>query len=170
MRKPAQITSLSDCSTPDAMQGDPEKAQPTPTASSLLDNSLDHTPTSRSSATSVAAVESGPETPEHTYPDGGTRAWLTVLGSAAFLFCTGQWTAFGIFETWYSEHQLRNISAATISWIGSIQLWVLYFSVCVLPYMIQLLSNQFRRALSSDVSSMHMVPTYCCYQDQCCSC
>ncbi|RPD56713.1 MFS general substrate transporter [Lentinus tigrinus ALCF2SS1-7] len=108
--------------------GDPEKAKPILTAPSSVEDSFSPTPTSRSSATTVAAVECGPETLEHAYPDGGARAWLTVLGSAAFLICCGQLTAFGVFETWYSEHQLQNLSASTISWIGSIQLWVLYFS------------------------------------------
>ncbi|TFK88993.1 MFS general substrate transporter [Polyporus arcularius HHB13444] len=110
--------------------GDPEKAQSS-IATSAVGDCLTPTlsPTSSSSPTSVSSIGTCQDvTFEHTYPDGGLRAWLTVLGSAAFLFCCGQLTAFGVFETWYSEHQLQSVSPSTISWIGSIQLWVLYFS------------------------------------------
>ncbi|TBU55768.1 MFS general substrate transporter [Dichomitus squalens] len=61
-------------------------------------------------------------------PDGGARAWLTVLGAFLALFCTfGQLNSFGSFQTWYSEHQLNGLPASTISWIGSLQLWVFFF-------------------------------------------
>lgn len=66
---------------------------------------------------------------EPEYPDGGRKAWMTVFGSTVMLFCCGQLTAFGAFETWYTVNQLRDVSASTISWIGSMQLWILYFSV-----------------------------------------
>ncbi|EGO23354.1 hypothetical protein SERLADRAFT_469179, partial [Serpula lacrymans var. lacrymans S7.9] len=35
--------------------------------------------------------------------------------------------AFGTFQSWYSDHQLSQFSAFTISWIGSLQLWVFFF-------------------------------------------
>lgn len=63
-------------------------------------------------------------------PDGGWQAWLTVLGAFLALFCTfGQLSAFGTFQSWYEEHQLASMSPSTISWIGSLQLWVFFFSV-----------------------------------------
>jgi hypothetical protein len=63
--------------------------------------------------------------------EGGTRAKLTVLGSFIALFCTvGHMSAFGTYQSWYSNHQLQHISPATISWIGSLQLWVFFFLVC----------------------------------------
>lgn len=69
------------------------------------------------------------------YPDGGLKAWLTVFGAVLALFCCGQLTAFGAFQTWYAQNQLRDLPASTISWIGSLQLWILYFSVSALaPY------------------------------------
>ncbi|KAI0738848.1 MFS general substrate transporter [Daedaleopsis nitida] len=75
--------------------------------------------------TSATPVQSADRTP---CQDRGAKAWLTVLGAATLLFCCGQLTAFGVFETWYSEHQLSDVAPSTISWIGSIQLWILYFS------------------------------------------
>ena len=65
-----------------------------------------------------------------THPDGGLRAWLTVLGAFLALFCTfGQLNSFGTFQAWYSEHQLRDTPPSTIAWIGSLQLWIFFFSV-----------------------------------------
>jgi hypothetical protein len=71
------------------------------------------------------------------YPDGGLQANLTVLGSFVALFCTfGQMNAFGTFQAWYASHQLAGLNASTISWIGSLQLWIFFFSVsrqCHIP-------------------------------------
>ena len=63
-------------------------------------------------------------------PDGGARGWLTVFGAFLALFCTfGQLNSFGTFQTWYAEHQLHHLPPSTISWIGSLQLWVFFFAV-----------------------------------------
>lgn len=70
------------------------------------------------------------ETYHHEYSEGGTKAWLTVAGASLALFCTfGQMNAFGTFQSWYSAHQLHHLPPSTISWIGSIQLWIFFFSV-----------------------------------------
>ena len=67
---------------------------------------------------------------EHQYSDGGFKANLTVLGAFIVLFCTfGLLNAFGTFQAWYTTHQLQHMSPSTISWIGSLQLWVFFFSV-----------------------------------------
>ncbi|TFY79661.1 hypothetical protein EWM64_g4348, partial [Hericium alpestre] len=66
---------------------------------------------------------------EEVLPDGGTRAWLSVAGGFIALFCSfGQLNAFGTFEAWYAQHQLRHSAPSTIAWIGSVQLWVFFFS------------------------------------------
>lgn len=58
------------------------------------------------------------------------RAWLAVFGGFLALFCSfGQLTAFGTFQTWYSAHQLASTSLFSISWIGSLQLWIFFFMV-----------------------------------------
>ncbi|KAH0832257.1 major facilitator superfamily domain-containing protein [Lanmaoa asiatica] len=56
------------------------------------------------------------------------RAWLAVFGGFLALFCSfGQLNAFGTFQTWYSIHQLVSKSLFSISWIGSLQLWMFFF-------------------------------------------
>ncbi|TPX09851.1 uncharacterized protein E0L32_008873 [Thyridium curvatum] len=63
------------------------------------------------------------------YPEGGTKAWLVVSGSAAIMFCTfGYLTGFGIYQAWYGDHQLAKYTQSDISWIGSVQIF-LNFSV-----------------------------------------
>ena len=83
-------------------------------------------PEPTSSTSKDASTDSDVKSP---IQDRGAKAWLTVFGAAIMLFCCGQLTAFAVFETWYSEHQLHASSPSTIAWIGSIQLWILYFSV-----------------------------------------
>ena len=58
------------------------------------------------------------------------RRWLVVLGAFLTQFCTvGQLSSFGTYLSWYSHNQLSSYSPSTISWIGSLQLWVFFFSV-----------------------------------------
>jgi len=81
-------------------------------------------------ALSVESDLSQSTTSTHEYPDGGMKAKLTVLGAFLALFFTfGQMNAFGTFQAWYASHQLKHVPASTISWIGSLQLWVFFFSV-----------------------------------------
>lgn len=83
-------------------------------------------------------------TQDDEFPDGGWAAWLTVLGAFLALLCTfGQLTSFGTFQSWYSTHQLQHLPPSTISWIGSLQLWVFFFSVS------QLIALQFYSVLTS---------------------
>ncbi|KAF9778633.1 MFS general substrate transporter [Thelephora terrestris] len=57
------------------------------------------------------------------------RRWLVVLGAFLALFCTfGQLTSFGTYLSWYKQNQLSSYSSSTISWIGSLQLWMFFFS------------------------------------------
>ncbi|KAF8192335.1 MFS general substrate transporter [Mycena galopus ATCC 62051] len=78
----------------------------------------------KSTTTQSDLVETTPQ-----FPEGGTRAYLTVFGAFMALFCTfGQMNAFGTFQTWCAEHQLSHLEPSTIAWIGSLQLWVFFFS------------------------------------------
>ena len=66
----------------------------------------------------------------HNFPEGGLKANLTVLGAFMAYTCTfGQMSAFGTYQSWYASHQLQHLPASTISWIGSLQFWVFFFSV-----------------------------------------
>ena len=66
----------------------------------------------------------------HKYPEGGLKAYLTVLGAFITLAATfGQLSAFGTFQAWYASHQLQHMPASMISWIGSLQLWIFFFTV-----------------------------------------
>lgn len=59
-------------------------------------------------------------------PDGGLQAWLQVLG--AFMLWFNSWgilNAFGVFQTYYESGQLFTKSSFDISWIGSIQSFML---------------------------------------------
>ncbi|KAH8690475.1 putative MFS monocarboxylate transporter [Talaromyces proteolyticus] len=61
-------------------------------------------------------------------PNGGIKAWLQVLGG--FLFVLNTWglaNSYGIFQTYYSSTLLVTSSQSSLSWIGSIQGFLLLF-------------------------------------------
>jgi predicted MFS family arabinose efflux permease len=61
-------------------------------------------------------------------PNGGLKAWLQVLGSFFLFFNSwGIVNTFGSYQTYYSLHMLSGTSSSTISWIGSIQSFLLMF-------------------------------------------
>lgn len=63
-----------------------------------------------------------------TFPDGGLEAWLVVLGGWLALFCTfGLVNCFGVFQTHYETNQLAHKSSSDISWIGSVQVCIMFF-------------------------------------------
>ncbi|KAF7291500.1 MFS general substrate transporter [Mycena kentingensis (nom. inval.)] len=64
-----------------------------------------------------------PSVDEISYPDGGLRAWLIVLGGAFSTFSTfGYVNSWGVFQAYYQLHLLKHKTASEISWIGSIAL------------------------------------------------
>ncbi|CCM04654.1 uncharacterized protein FIBRA_06838 [Fibroporia radiculosa] len=60
-----------------------------------------------------------------TIPDGGLRAWLSVLGGFCVLVSTfGYSNSFGVFQDYYV---LKGASTASnVSWIGSLQLFLMF--------------------------------------------
>ncbi|KAE8838647.1 hypothetical protein PTNB85_02878 [Pyrenophora teres f. teres] len=69
---------------------------------------------------SAASYDPGPA------PDGGLTAWTQVLCTHLTIFTTfGLFTSFGVYQTYY-ENTL-GIAPSTISWIGSIQVFLLFF-------------------------------------------
>ncbi|KAG9943637.1 MFS general substrate transporter, partial [Aureobasidium melanogenum] len=71
------------------------------------------------------SAPSSPATPAPSYAEGGTRAWLVVLGCWCVAFASfGIVNTFGVYETYYLKTYLRGYSPSTVAWIGSIQAWV----------------------------------------------
>lgn len=63
-----------------------------------------------------------PRVPQEGPPNGGLVAWLQVVGSWCLFFNTwGTLNTFGIYQTYYESGQLYTASSSDISWIGSIQ-------------------------------------------------
>jgi MFS family permease len=59
-------------------------------------------------------------------PDGGLLAWLQVAAGFALFFNTwGMISAFSVFQTYYESGDLFRTSSSDISWIGSIQSFLL---------------------------------------------
>jgi hypothetical protein len=59
-------------------------------------------------------------------PDGGLRAWLAVLGGHLVVMNTwGIIGSFGVFQTYYAT-ALAPLPPSTISWIGSVQIFLLF--------------------------------------------
>ncbi|KPI37057.1 Riboflavin transporter MCH5 [Cyphellophora attinorum] len=55
-----------------------------------------------------------------SFPDGGTRAWLTVLGCFCTMTITFGWIqSVGVFQAYYELNQLRAYSHSEVSWITS---------------------------------------------------
>jgi MFS family permease len=77
------------------------------------------------SASHISTVSAAPSLP-HVPPDGGLHAWLKVLGS--FLIYSNIWgftLSFGAFQTYYRHVLLPDSSASSISWIGTVQSYLL---------------------------------------------
>ncbi|KIJ69000.1 hypothetical protein HYDPIDRAFT_80918 [Hydnomerulius pinastri MD-312] len=56
-----------------------------------------------------------------SFPEGGTAAWCTVIGAALVQFCGfGYTSSYGVYQDYYTQHYLTNETSSNISWIGSI--------------------------------------------------
>ncbi|KAF9451600.1 MFS general substrate transporter [Macrolepiota fuliginosa MF-IS2] len=62
-----------------------------------------------------------------SFPEGGARAWLTVLGGSIISFCTfGVVQSFGVYQDYYTRIALNEHTPSEISWIGSVQVFCLF--------------------------------------------
>ncbi|KAK4237898.1 riboflavin transporter MCH5 [Achaetomium macrosporum] len=67
-----------------------------------------------------------PSTSPGPPPNGGLVAWLQVVGGFVLFFNTwGMLSTFPVFQTYYESGELFEASSANISWIGSIQCFLL---------------------------------------------
>jgi hypothetical protein len=65
---------------------------------------------------------------ESDYPEGGTQAWLVVLGAwCAMVPSMGLLNTLAILEAWVSTNELSNMAPSTIGWIFSCYGFFLYF-------------------------------------------
>ncbi|KAF2457834.1 MFS general substrate transporter [Lineolata rhizophorae] len=61
-------------------------------------------------------------------PNGGVQAWLQVVGSFFVMFNTwGVINTFGVFQTYYETELLPSSTPSAISWVGSLQAFLLLF-------------------------------------------
>lgn len=66
------------------------------------------------------------------FPDGGTAAWIVLLGSFVGLISTfGIPNSIGAVESYISSNQLADLSTSTVSWIFSLNLTVLYMTAVI---------------------------------------
>lgn len=73
-----------------------------------------------SRTTSKSSFNPGPP------PDGGLKAWTAVAAGHLVIMNTwGYINSFGVFQTYYATE--LGLPPATISWIGSIQVFLLFF-------------------------------------------
>ncbi|KAI9871970.1 MAG: hypothetical protein M1830_002209 [Pleopsidium flavum] len=97
-------------------------------------------PMTVSSITSEAAVsppakdcvdvkqDAPPMSTASAIPDGGFVAWLQCAGSFSLFFnCWGIVNTFGVYQTFYEQVLLPNELSSDISWVGSIQAFLLVF-------------------------------------------
>lgn len=69
-------------------------------------------------------------------PDGGSRAWLIVLGAWCTSFCSFGWiNSVGVFQEYYERDLLREYSPSTIAWIPSLQIFFMTGMVGVALFM-----------------------------------
>ncbi|KAF7350547.1 MFS general substrate transporter [Mycena sanguinolenta] len=60
------------------------------------------------------------------FPEGGLQAWATVAGAFIVQFCGfGYTTSFGVYQDFYTREYLSQSSASAISWIGSINAFLI---------------------------------------------
>lgn len=63
-----------------------------------------------------------------TYPEGGLRAWLVVLGAwLALLSSLGLMNTLATFQTYVMTNQLKEYDEGTVGWIFSIYTFVVFF-------------------------------------------
>lgn len=55
---------------------------------------------------------------DDTFPDGGTRSWMVVVGSFFLLMATyGLMNSTGVLQSYFTTHQLKDYSASAVGWI-----------------------------------------------------
>ena len=64
----------------------------------------------------------------HTFPEGGLRAWLVVLGSFSGMTASfGNLNSAGTFQAYLITHQLAHVSPSAVGWIFSLYAFLTFF-------------------------------------------
>lgn len=77
------------------------------------------------------ALPAGVDNAQHDeeLDEGGARAWLSILGSFLVYFASfGVANSFGYFQTFYQLDYLKDYTPSVISFIGTIQITLLYLT------------------------------------------
>ena len=97
------------------------KSATAPSILNLPSNEARQEPSESSSTSSVTLLPS-----DLPPPDGGLRAWTQVfMGHLVLINSWGYLTSFGLFQSYYTSS--LSVSVSAISWIGSIQIFLVYF-------------------------------------------
>jgi MFS family permease len=72
---------------------------------------------------------------DYSFPEGGTRAWLVILGSFFIIMGTfGLISSVGLFQSYWSTHQLLSYTDRDIGWISAVNVFLnLFLGVQVGP-------------------------------------
>ena len=63
-----------------------------------------------------------------TFPEGGTRAWIVVIGSFSIITGTfGLLSSVGLFQAYWQEHQLSAYTSRDIGWISAVNVFLNLF-------------------------------------------
>ncbi|CAG8402508.1 unnamed protein product [Penicillium salamii] len=111
-----------------SVDSSPKSETTTPTIS-VYGNDLEKGADPEKSTENPLATGPAPTTPAiGPPPDGGAQAWLVVLGAFSGLFVSFGWiNCIGVFQAYYESHQLSAYSTSTITWITSLETFVMFF-------------------------------------------
>lgn len=77
----------------------------------------------------VSSSDAAAHNDDDDFPEGGLQAWLVVLGSfCAMVSVYGLINSAAIFESYFSNNQLRGYDSSTIGWIFSVYLFLVFFA------------------------------------------
>ncbi|KAK4937662.1 hypothetical protein LTR10_021735 [Elasticomyces elasticus] len=118
-------------------------------------------PADRSVTSAEQNVQAEPAKPPYnpwadpsSFPDGGTQAWLTVLGGFCCLFNSWGWiNCIGVFQDYYMDVPLRQYSASTVAWIPAVET---FFMLACGPFAGYIFDNYGPRYLLLVGSFMHV--------------
>jgi MFS family permease len=103
---------------PAIQRGDPEKSSPAPVTAPGFEYGATET-------SSTSPTEN--HEPNLEFPEGGLQAWLVVFGSFCGMFSVyGLINTAAVFESYFSENQLRDYSSSQIGWIFSLYLFFVF--------------------------------------------